>query len=101
MDTIRGGYWKKAEVCAAGKGKEKMKSVFLGKSELKVPAVTIGCMRLGEKDEDAIQRLSREHIILTMRISMPAGKVKKCLEKRGAGISRCAGRICFCSLNAG
>lgn len=33
-----------------------MKSVFLGKSELKVPAVTIGCMRLGEKDEDAMNR---------------------------------------------
>lgn len=43
-------------MCAAGKGKEKMKGVFLGKSELKVPAVIIGCMRLGEKDQDAMNR---------------------------------------------
>ena len=56
MDTKRGEYGKKADVCAAGKGKEKMKGVFLGKSELKVPAVIIGCMRLGEKDQDAMNR---------------------------------------------
>lgn len=56
MDTKRGEYGKKADVCAAGKGKEKMKGVFLGKSELKVPSVIIGCMRLGEKDQDAMNR---------------------------------------------
>ena len=56
MDTKRGEYGKKADVCAAGKGKEKMKGVFLGKSELEVPAVIIGCMRLGEKDQDAMNR---------------------------------------------
>ena len=52
-----------------------MKKVILGKSGRQMPAVIVGCMRLGEKDKSSMNHfihaaMEQGHIISTTRISM-------------------------------
>ena len=60
-----------------------MKKVMLGKSGQQVPAVIVGCMRLGGKGQGihepglSMRRLNRGRIISTMRTSMRTGGARR------------------------
>lgn len=71
-----------------------MKTINLGKSGLKVPAVAVGCMRMGdleqkEADNYIAEAVDMGAVFLTMPISTGRENVRRCSGNTCMGTRRC------------
>ena len=64
-----------------------MKNIILGKTNISVPAISVGCMRLNSLDENGATdfvatQLKRDLLSLTMPIFTATASAKSCLLRQ-------------------
>ena len=74
-----------------------MKTIRIANTDLCVPQIALGCMRLGDRGPDGAKAFVDTALelglnFLTMPISMAAARAKACLHRRRVCVRLCAKR---------